>query len=113
MDCKYENDYGSQTVKTPGTAQVRRSSKDLQIVCLKDGNADAKGTAISRANGGMAGNILFGGGIGAIIDHNKGTAYTYPEWLRLVTDRQTTFDRRDDKDGAPNIGLMPTVATSK
>jgi hypothetical protein len=34
------------------------------------------GRAISRANAGMAGNIIFGGGIGAIIDHNKGTAYS-------------------------------------
>ena len=110
MQCKYENDYGSQTVTTPGTAQVRRSSKDLQILCSKDGVADAKGTSISRANGGMAGNILLGGGIGAIIDHNKGTAYTYPEWVRLVTARQTSFDRRDDKEGAPNIGLIPPVA---
>ena len=112
MDCKYENDYGAQTVKTPGTAQVRRSSKDLQILCLKDGTADAKGTAISRANGGMAGNILLGGGIGAIIDHNKGTAYTYPEWMRLVTAKETTFDRRNDKEGTPNIGVMPAAATA-
>jgi len=80
---------------------------------MKDGSGDAKGTAISRANGGMAGNILFGGGIGAIIDHNKGTAYTYPEWMRLVTSRETTFDRRDDKEGAPNNGLLPTAAASK
>ena len=29
MDCKVDNDYGSQIVKTPGTLQVRRSSKDL------------------------------------------------------------------------------------
>ena len=104
MDCKVENDYGSQTVKTPGTLQVRRSSKDLQIACSKPGEADAKGVAVSRANGGMFGNILFGGGIGAIIDHNKGTAYTYPQWIRLVVGKMLGFDRKDDKDAAPNLG---------
>jgi hypothetical protein len=113
MECKAENDYGSQAVKTPGTLQIRRSSKDLQIVCTKPATADAKGTAISRANAGMAGNIIFGGGIGAIIDHNKGTAYTYPQWVRLVVDKLLTFDRKDDKDGAPNVGSATPVAEIK
>lgn len=113
MDCKIENDYGAQTVKTPGTLQVRRSSKDLQIVCIKTGEADAKGVAVSRANAGMAGNIIFGGGIGAIIDHNKGTAYTYPQWIRLVVGKMLGFDRRDDKDAAPNLGKDTAVAAPK
>ena len=96
MDCKVENDYGAQSVKTPGTLQVRRSSKDLQIVCTKAGENDAKGVATSRANGGMFGNIIFGGGIGAIIDHNKGTAYSYPQWIRLVVGKVLGFDRTHD-----------------
>lgn len=104
MDCKAENDYGAQTVKTPGTLQIHRSSKDLQIVCTKAGVADAKGVAVSRANGGMFGNIILGGGIGAIIDHNKGTAYTYPQWIRLVVGKMLGFDRKEDKDAAPNLG---------
>ncbi len=111
MDCKVENDYGTQSVKTPGTLQVRRSSKDLQIVCTKAGQPDAKGVAVSRANGGMFGNIIFGGGIGAIIDHNKGTAYSYPQWIRLVVGKVLGFDRKEDKDGAPNLGSdVPAVA---
>jgi hypothetical protein len=109
MECKVANDYGTQTVKTPGTLQIRRSSKDLQIICTKTDVADAKGTAVSRANAGLAGNLIFGGGIGAIIDHNKGTAYTYPQWVRLVVDKLLTFDRSDDKDGAPNLGRETVV----
>jgi hypothetical protein len=61
--------------------------------------------AISRANAGLAGNIIFGGGIGAIIDHNKGTAYTYPQWVRVVMGKMLTFDRSADKEGQPNNGL--------
>jgi hypothetical protein len=112
MECKVENDYGVQTVKTPGTINVHRSSKDLQIVCTKPGEGDAKGVAISRANAGLAGNLIFGGGIGAIIDHNKGTAYTYPQWIRLVVDKLMTFDRRIDKDGTPNLGSGTVIARS-
>ena len=105
-ECKLENDYGQQTVKTPATVNVRRSSKDLQVTCVKAGEADGRGVAISRANGGMAGNIIFGGGIGAIIDHNKGTAYTYPVWIQVVMGKLLTFDRRADVEGKPNVGAL-------
>lgn len=107
VECKLENDYGNQTVKTPVTVNVRRSSKDLQITCTKAGEPDGRGVAISRANAGLAGNIIFGGGIGAIIDHNKGTAYTYPQWIQVVLGKLLTFDRRADQDGQPNKGADP------
>lgn len=104
--CKLENDYGQQNIKTPATVNVRRSSKDLQITCVKPESDDGRGVAISRANGGMAGNILFGGGIGAIIDHNKGTAYTYPQWVQVVMGKLLAFDRRADVEGQPNRGTQ-------
>ncbi len=107
-ECKLENDYGQQIVKTPATVNVRRSSKDLQVTCVKAGEIDGRGVAISRANGGMAGNIILGGGIGAIIDHNKGTAYTYPVWIQVVMGKLLTFDRRLDVEGKPNAGV-PSV----
>lgn len=106
-DCKIANDYGEVSVKSGTTPQVRRSSKDLDITCTHPSQPEAKGRAISRANGGMAGNILFGGGIGAIIDHNKGTAYTYPTWVQLVFGQTLVFDRRDEKEGAPVQGRRP------
>ncbi|RZJ26613.1 MAG: hypothetical protein EOO54_02255 [Haliea sp.] len=110
-ECKLENDYGQQIVKTPATVNVRRSSKDLQVTCVKAGEVDGRGVAISRANAGMAGNIIFGGGIGAIIDHNKGTAYTYPQWVQVVMGKLLTFDRRADVEGQPNRGVeLPAVA---
>ena len=110
-ECKLENDYGQQVIKTPATVNVRRSSKDLQVTCVKAGEADGRGVAISRANAGMAGNIIFGGGIGAIIDHNKGTAYTYPQWVQVVMGKLLTFDRRADVEGQPNRGVeLPAVA---
>ena len=109
-DCKLTNDYGVFNVKSGDTAQVRRSSKDLAIECTSAANPVAKGQAISRANGGMFGNIILGGGIGAVIDHNKGTAYTYPLWVQLVFGKTLTFDRTADKEGQPNAGSAPVVA---
>ena len=83
-DCTLTNDRGSMSVKSGDIAQVRRSSIDVDIVCKHPSNRDAIARAISRANAGLFGNIIIGGGIGAIIDHNRGTAYTYPTWVQLV-----------------------------
>lgn len=114
-DCKVSNDYGSISIKSGDTAQVRRSSKDMDITCKDPANPDAVGRAISRANAGLAGNIIFGGGIGAIIDHNKGTAYTYPTWVQLEFGKTLVFDRSSEKDGQPVLGTTPNsnVASSK
>lgn len=109
-DCKLTNDYGVFNVKSGDTAQVRRSSKDLAIECTNASNPVASGQAISRANGGMFGNIILGGGIGAVIDHNKGTAYTYPIWIQMVFGKTLTFDRSADKEGQPNTGAAPVAA---
>lgn len=111
-ECKISNDYGSITAKSGETAQVRRSSKDMDISCAHPQNPDAKARAISRANAGLAGNIIFGGGIGAIIDYNKGTAYTYPTWVRLVFGQTLVFDRTDEKDGRPVLGKEPPKNTA-
>ena len=81
----------------------------MDITCVSSNQVDAKGRAISRANGGMFGNIILGGGIGAIIDHNKGTAYTYPTWIQLVFGQTRVFDRGDEKDGMPLTGRLPEV----
>ncbi len=107
-ECKLSNDYGTVTVKSGDTTQIRRSGKDLDIICKDPKNPDANARAISRANSGMWGNILLGGGIGAIIDHNKGTAYTYPTWIQLIFGKTLVFDRTAEKQGQPTLGTEPT-----
>jgi len=103
-ECKLTNDYGTVSGKSGDTLQVRRSSKDLDITCVHPSNPSATARAISRANAGMWGNIIIGGGIGAIIDHNKGTAYTYPTWVQLVFGKALVFDRSAEKEGQPTLG---------
>lgn len=108
-ECKLTNDYGTVAMKSGDTTQVRRSSKDMDIVCRHPENQEAVGRAISRANAGMFGNIILGGGIGAIIDHNKGTAYTYPTWVQLIFGKSLVFDRSAEKEGSPALGAEPAA----
>lgn len=82
-DCKLTNDYGTVSVKSGDTAQVRRSSKDLDILCKHPTNPDASARAISRANGGMFGNIIFGGGIGASSTTTRGRPTPIPRGFSL------------------------------
>ncbi len=100
-DCKLTNDYGDFNVKSGVTSQVRRSGKDLEITCQHPANPHATARAVSRANGALAGNILIGGVIGAVVDHNRGTAYTYPTWIQLEFGKALVFDRSWEADGKP------------
>ncbi len=104
-ECTVSNDYGSSTLKSGTKQAVRRSSKDLDILCTHPDQLPAKGTATSRANGGMAGNIILGGVIGAVVDHNRGTAYTYPTWIEMVFGQSLVFDRSLEKEGTPLKGI--------
>jgi hypothetical protein len=106
--CTAKNERGEWTTTSTGTVNVHRSGQNLVVVCDKEGEASGNGTVISRANGGMFGNILFGGGIGAIIDHNKGTAYSYPDWIRVILGDNLVFDRKNNKDNEVMLGQPAT-----
>lgn len=110
--CSLTNDKGSFSVDTPGSVLVHRSSSDLKIECKKDPNEPATAMAISRVTGSMFGNILLGGGIGAIVDSSNGSAYNYPEWMRLVFGENLVFDRHNFKPNeptAPNPAVIPVA----
>jgi hypothetical protein len=96
-NCDLKNDKGQWKGVTPGFVSVQRSAEDLLVTCTKEGENDGMLRAISRAASGMFGNILFGGGIGAIIDHNKGTGYDYPEALVVEMGKSLVRDRDDER----------------
>ena len=102
--CVGKNERGEFTTDSSGMMRPHRSGENLVITCSKDGEETGFGTLISRANGGMFGNILFGGGIGAIIDHNKGTAYSYPDWVRVIMGENFVYDRKNNKDNEIMLG---------
>jgi hypothetical protein len=82
--CELKNDEGTWTAVTPATVMVRRSNKDLVVKCTKQGLSDAQANVVSKTKANMFGNIIFGGGIGAIIDHNNGSAYSYPPVIKMT-----------------------------
>ncbi len=95
-----QNDKGNWESTSPGFVNVHRSSEDLTVECKKEGLKDGLLKAISRAAGSMYGNIIFGGGIGAIIDHNKGNGYNYPDLLVVEMGKSVIADRKN-QDPAP------------
>lgn len=103
--CELKNDKGQWKSVTPGFVTVQRSAEDLLITCTKDGEKDGMLRAISRAAAGMFGNIIFGGGIGAIIDHNKGTGYDYPDTLVVEMGKSLVRDREEERREKQQKGL--------
>jgi hypothetical protein len=82
--CELTNDVGKWFVITPGSVGIHRSNKDLQVSCKKDGLEPGRAAVVSDTKGSMFGNILLGGGIGAIVDHNNGSAYEYPTVIDIL-----------------------------
>lgn len=110
VECLLKNDKGTWRVKSPGFVDVRRSAEDLVVDCQKEGLPNGFLRAISRAAGGMFGNIILGGGIGAIIDHNKGTGYNYPDNLPVILGQSVTIDRYSPENpGATATQPAPTA----
>lgn len=110
--CSLENDKGSWQIETPGSVTVRRSAEDIVVKCKKEGVPDGLARGVSRAAGGMWGNIVFGGGIGAIVDHNNGTGYNYPNDLPVKMGKSVTFDQADEakaKTKQAKSELQPTA----
>jgi hypothetical protein len=95
--CTLANDKGTWTVESPGSVKVRKSAKDLMVECQKDGLENGSVRAVSRVRPAMFGNALIGGGIGAIIDHRKGTAYDYPTPLSVTMGTSGVIDKRDEQ----------------
>jgi hypothetical protein len=92
--CQIKNDKGNWDAKAPTNVMVRKSNEDLEVTCKKEGMPDGLLKAISRAAGSMFGNIIFGGGIGALIDHNKGTGYDYPDQLPVKMGESVVVDKK-------------------
>jgi hypothetical protein len=81
--CELTNSKGNWIVQTPGSTPVRKAWGDLSINCKKDG-ASGVSTVSSSSNGTTWGNILIGGGIGAIVDAKTGAGYDYQNSITVT-----------------------------
>jgi len=62
---------------TPGTAIVRKSTRDIVIVCDKAGFQQASYIDVADVSSETVGSAILGGGLGWAIDSTTGTANQY------------------------------------
>jgi hypothetical protein len=91
-NCELTNSKGKWFVITPGTVGISRSNDNMQLLCRKDGYEPGRNGIVSDTKGMMFGNIIFGGGIGAIVDHTSGAAYEYPSIFQVIMTKLQTVN---------------------
>ena len=103
--CELTNNKGKWFVTTPGSVQIRRSNDDMLVQCTKTGHETGQASVVSDTKGSMFGNIIFGGGIGAVVDHNTGAAYEYPTLIQVVMGLVTKVET--PRTGTPSSDNIP------
>ncbi len=107
--CELTNNKGKWFVTTPGSVGINRSNDDLQVLCNKENYEPGRAAVVSVTKGAMFGNIILGGGIGAIVDHNSGAAYEYPSFFQVV---MGSFSKIDSPKNPPSDAASPAVEPS-
>tara|TARA_A100001011_G_scaffold315759_1_gene334522 strand:- start:33 stop:407 length:375 start_codon:yes stop_codon:yes gene_type:complete len=77
-ECSIRNKRESYETSIPASVTVRRSDDPLVYDCTTSDGRKAEGKINSQIGQTMAGNIILGGGIGAIIDANNDMHREYP-----------------------------------
>lgn len=112
--CELTNNKGKWFVTSPGSVMIHRSNDDMQVVCTKNGVEPGRAAVVSETKGSMFGNIIFGGGIGAIVDHNNGAAYEYPALIQILMGAFSTIEPIKIPDqsmqGTTQSSITPTSA---
>ncbi len=118
--CELSNTKGKWYLTSPGSVMIRRSNDDMQVLCSKSGYESGRAAVVSDTKGSMFGNILFGGGIGAIIDHSNGSAYEYPTLIQVLmgafskveTAKQTSPSDSQTANPGTNPQIVATVLST-
>lgn len=111
--CKLENKEGTWFVTTPGSATVHRAYGDLAVSCDKETYETGIAAAKSSTKALAAGNILFGGVIGAGVDAATGAAFDYPELITVVLSAAPAPIASPKADPSTSVVILPTsVAAS-
>jgi hypothetical protein len=75
--CTLTNSEGKWFLTSPGSVTVHKTKNDLAVSCTKDGYQVGNQVAVSKFGGATFGNIVLGGGVGAIVDAASGANYYY------------------------------------
>ncbi len=102
-DCTLKNDRGAWQARSPGEVAVRRSDADLMVECRKGGFEAGFARVISRVYPSFAAEALLWG-VGPLVDHLTGAAYSYPAQLTIEMGGTVVIDKRDEP-------AKPTIAS--
>lgn len=72
----------------------------MLVVCQKENHDPGRASVASETKGAMFGNIMLGGGIGALIDHNSGAAYEYPTFFTVQMGRLINIQADSKQDSS-------------
>jgi len=75
--CTLKNSEGTWYITTPGSTTVHKTKNDMSVDCTKDGYGPGHQMAVAHFGGATFGNIVLGGGVGAIVDAASGANYYY------------------------------------
>lgn len=88
-------------LSTPETVEVSKEGAPIRLVCSKPNYLDASRIVLAGFDGFTAGNLLFGGMVGVVIDASTGAVNQYPEevsvmlppaWFEDEGERDAFFD---------------------
>lgn len=68
---------------TPGSVNVSKSKNDLTVTCTKEGYEQAQLSVSPKFVGTTFGNVLIGGGVGAIVDAATGASFDLPDQVSV------------------------------
>lgn len=107
--CTLTNDVGKWFVTTPGSVTIHKSTDDLVVECKKGTELTGQGNVVSKANGGVWGNIILGGGVGYIVDRNTGAGFDYPTAITVMLNRLGEAVGLSTKAGVENHAKTPAA----
>ena len=118
--CELENNQGKWFVTTPGSVQVSKSAEDLVIICRKEGHDTGMASVVSSAGASVAGNVGLAllipivGIVGAVVDHNSGATYAYPQMVEVKMGETVTVKDRlpseAEASGDASVQEQPSAA---
>lgn len=107
--CELTNNKGKWFVTTPGSVMVHRSNDDMQVLCNKADLEPGRAGVVSETKGSMFGNIIFGGAIGAVVDHSSGAAYEYPAFIQVL---MGVFSKVESPKASEQPAQTPTATSA-
>ena len=81
--CTLTNKKGSWQVEPPGSVSVHKSDDTLHVRCRTPAGEEVVGALDSEMTGTIFGNIIIGGGIGAIVDANTDAHRKYGDSITI------------------------------